>query len=92
MGRRFDSQKEVYRHLELIQLQKQGKISDLQCQVKFELIPKQQGERQCAFIADFTYQEDGRLVVEDTKGYKTKDYVIKRKLVLWRHGVKIRET
>ena len=84
----FHSQKEGFRYLELLQLEKQGKITDLKRQVKYELIPKQEGERPCAYIADFTYQEGGQTVVEDTKGYKTKDYVIKRKLMLWRHGIK----
>jgi hypothetical protein len=33
----------------------------------------------------------GETVVEDTKGFRTKDYVIKRKLMLWVHGIKIHE-
>jgi hypothetical protein len=56
-------------------------------------------EKECAYIADFTYlvrtkTTDGillELVVEDTKGYRTKDYIIKRKLMLWVHGIKIKE-
>ena len=48
-------------------------------------------ERECVYIADFVYEEDGRLVVEDTKGMKTKDYIIKRKLMLYTHGIRIRE-
>jgi hypothetical protein len=50
-------------------------------------------ERECAYVADFVYF-DMRIptyVVEDTKGVKTKDYIIKRKLMLWRHGIRIRE-
>lgn len=57
---------------------------------------KKQGkllERECAYIADFVYfdNEKGVKVVEDTKGFRTKDYIIKRKLMLWVHGIKITE-
>jgi hypothetical protein len=48
-------------------------------------------ERECAYIADFVYDENGKTVVEDTKGVKTKDYTIKRKLMLYVHKIKIRE-
>jgi hypothetical protein len=50
-------------------------------------------ERECAYIADFVYTdcETGETVVEDTKGVRTKDYVIKRKLMLYVHGIRIRE-
>jgi len=49
-------------------------------------------EKECSYIADFVYNdEDGDLIVEDTKGIKTKDYIIKRKLMLYVHGIKITE-
>jgi hypothetical protein len=48
-------------------------------------------EKECAYIADFVYNENGKKVVEDTKGFRTKDYIIKRKLMLWVHGIKIKE-
>lgn len=48
-------------------------------------------ERECSYVADFVYEEDGKTVVEDTKGMKTKDYIIKRKLMLYTHGIRIRE-
>lgn len=48
-------------------------------------------EKECAYLADFVYQEDGKTIVEDTKGIKTKDYIIKRKLMLYVHGIKIKE-
>lgn len=73
-------------------LERAGKISDLKRQVSFELIPKQNGERACSYIADFTYWQDGQYVVEDCKGYRTEGYKIKRKLMLWVHGIKIHET
>ena len=50
-------------------------------------------EHECAYKADFVYHDltTGETVVEDTKGFRTKEYVIKRKLMLWVHGIKIRE-
>ena len=50
-------------------------------------------ERRCVYVADFTYHnaEDGKLVVEDTKGVRTKEYIIKRKLMLAVHKIRITE-
>lgn len=50
-------------------------------------------EKECAYIADFVYQvvDTNGMVVEDVKGFRTKDYIIKRKLMLHVHGVRIRE-
>lgn len=48
-------------------------------------------EKECSYVADFVYNENGKKVVEDTKGVKTKDYIIKRKLMLWVHKIKIKE-
>ena len=79
-GIQFDSKKEAQRYAELLLLQKGGIISDLKLQVKFEIIPKQKDERAAHYIADFVYQENGKTVAEDTKGYKTKEYILKRKL------------
>lgn len=93
----FDSKKEAKRYQELILLEKAGYISNLERQVKFVLIPAQRingkvAERECSYIADFVYlDEGGKKVVEDTKGVKTKDYIIKRKLMLWVHGIRIKE-
>lgn len=57
-----------------------------------ELTPgKKLVERECAYVADFVYLEGGKTVIEDTKGMKTKDYIIKRKLMLYTHGIRIRE-
>ena len=93
----FDSKREARRYLELTLLEKAGEIRNLERQVKFELIPSQRidgkvVERSCDYVADFTYYDkDGRYVVEDTKGMKTKDYIIKRKLMLYIHKIRIRE-
>ena len=50
-------------------------------------------EQECVYVADFVYQDakSGELIVEDTKGVKTKDYIIKRKLMLWLYGISIKE-
>ena len=48
-------------------------------------------ERECSYVADFTYKQDGNLVVEDTKGFRTEGYVIKRKLMYLVYGIKIKE-
>jgi hypothetical protein len=51
-------------------------------------------ERATRYVADFTYRENGELVVEDTKSaatVKNKDYIMKRKLMLQVHGIRIKE-
>lgn len=50
-------------------------------------------EKECSYIADFVYRvvETGEIVIEDTKGFRTKDYVIKRKLMLFVYGIRIKE-
>ena len=106
-GLTFDSKKEHKRHNELLLLEQAGEIRNLRRQVKFVLIPTQREpsqigtrggvkkgkllERECAYIADFVYTENGKIVVEDTKGLRTKDYIIKRKLMLYVHNIRIRE-
>ena len=95
-GMTFDSVKEYRRWCELLLLEKAGQITGLERQTAFELIPSQRingkvAERACNYIADFVYEKDGQMVVEDTKGFKTKDYIIKRKLMLHVHGIRISE-
>lgn len=48
-------------------------------------------EQSVCYVADFVYTEDGKLIVEDTKGVRTAEYIIKRKLMLHVHGIKITE-
>jgi hypothetical protein len=95
-GYKFDSMLEFKRYQYLKFCQTAGEISDLKLQVEYKLIPKlvkSDGkiERSVKYRADFVYFENGILVVEDTKGFKTKDYIIKRKLMLFVHGVTIKE-
>lgn len=111
-GTVFDSYKEARKWDELLLLQRAGEISDLQRQVRYELIPAQYQtyeryskrgerlkdgvrllERKVEYVADFVYTiaETGENIVEDTKGVKTKDYILKRKLMLAVHGIRIKE-
>ena len=113
-GAKFDSKAEYIRWCELRLLERAGKISNLDRQVKFELIPAQREEstevykagphkglpkpgvlieKPCTYVADFVYEDaNGNRVVEDTKGVRTDAYRIKRKLMLWVHGIRITET
>lgn len=102
---RYASTKEQQRAAILRLLQAAGDISNLREQVSYELIPAQYAlddkgrkitpalERSCRYIADFVYTDNhtGLTVVEDTKGVRTPQYIIKRKLMLFRHGIRIRE-
>lgn len=96
-GITFDSKKEFTRWNELRLLERAGVISNLQRQVKYTLIPAQRGEngkvieRECSYIADFVYRQNGQIIVEDTKGMRTADYIIKRKMMLYFHRIRIKE-
>lgn len=116
-GFEFDSKAEFTRWCELRILERAGRISSLQRQVEFELIPTQREastevykagpqkglpkpgaliEKNTKYVADFVYRDaDGQLVVEDTKGCKKGAaydlFVIKRKLMLFVHGIKVKE-
>ncbi len=92
------SKKEHKRAGELKLMQFAGEISNLREQVSYVLIPEQKDkegnllEHSCRYIADFVYNDKkGNLVVEDTKGFQTKEYKIKRKLMLYVHGIRIVE-
>lgn len=91
-GRVFPSRRERKRYEELLLLQRIGVIHDLVCQHKWSLIPKQEGEREVTYTSDFEYiGNDGKYHVEDTKGVRTQQYVIRRKLMLWVHHIRIEE-
>ena len=94
----FDSRKEANHFKDLQVLEKVGAITDLQRQVKYELIPtqKEKGkktERACVYYADFVYKKNGKTIVEDVKSPATKTpvYVIKRKLMREKYGIEIQE-
>lgn len=87
-GIKFDSIKEKNYYIKLKLLEKSGKIRDLKLQVKFELQPsfKFKGKtiRAINYVADFTYYEENKLVIVDTKGYRTKEYLLKKKMMNYR--------
>lgn len=95
----FDSIKEWKRYIYLLDLQKKGIITELRRQVPFVLIPSQKEgkkviERACTYIADFVYKKGSETIVEDTKSAITKanvTYIIKRKMMLFFHKIKIKE-
>lgn len=93
----YDSKREAKRAQELKFMQMDGQISELREQVKFELVPSQKlggkvVERAVTYTADFVYRDKtGAVVVEDSKGFKTQQYVIRRKLMLYVHGIRVRE-
>lgn len=115
-GIEFDSKKEANRYCELKLLQRAGRITELELQKEFELIPAQYEtfprygkkgqrlqdgkrciEKSCVYKADFAYKQDGQQIVEDVKGYRDPasaayaKFAIKRKLLLWRFGVRVIE-
>lgn len=104
-GISFDSKREANRYTELKMMVRSGEISDLELQKEYELIPsqydklpRQKGKPKCLersvkYIADFVYKDNrtGECVVEDTKGVRTPEYIIKRKLLLYIYGIRIKE-
>lgn len=84
----FDSKKEAQLWVRLQNLQRMGVISELQRQVRFELVPKQKDERAVYYVADYVFKEGDKLVVADCKSSMTKklpSYIIKRKLFKFRY-------
>lgn len=117
-GITFDSKKEAARYAQLKLLERAGRITDLDLQKVFVLIPaqyedsgeiytrgKNKGqpkrgkciEQAVTYKADFYYKQDGIEVVEDVKGYRDPAggayarYIIKRKMMLFFYGIKIKE-
>lgn len=87
----FASKKEARKYEELKLMKQAGEISDFELQPEFELqegYRDKQGKwvRPIRYIADFrVIYPDGRVVVIDTKGYRTKEYSIKRKMFLYKY-------
>ena len=94
-GIEFASRKEASRYAELKVMERAGIIRDLKMQEEFELIPKCGKERPAKYHADFSYTvpATSERVVEDVKSRatKTQDYILRRKLMNWRHGIQIQE-
>jgi hypothetical protein len=97
-GMKFDSKAELARFLTLKTLERAGHIQQLRRQVPFALVPAVvlDGRTKPAirFFADFTYQEDGVLVVEDVKSPVTRNtdaYRMKKHMMKCFHGIEIKE-
>ena len=100
-GETFDSMAEAKRWRDLQWLQRGGVIKGLQRQVVYQLLPAQYDENHkvvemaVTYVADFVYHENGELVVEDVKGYKKGAayalFTLKRKLMLYFYGIRIKE-
>ena len=82
----FDSKKEAKRFDELLLLAKQGIIKNLTLQPEFEIIPTVRWNKKTLckikYIADFKYEQNGNIIVEDVKGFKTDVYQLKKRLFL----------
>lgn len=77
-GEKFDSKREALRHIVLKQMERDGEISMLHRQRSFDLIVND--KKICRYVGDFAYVENHKAVVEDSKGYRTRDFDIKWKL------------
>ena len=84
----YHSKREKRRAIELELLVKAGKITDLRYQIPYILLPSftfnGKKHRELKYIADFVYfqVQDGKIIIEDCKGFKTEPYKIKKKLLL----------
>jgi hypothetical protein len=92
----FASKKEARRYLELKLLQQVGKIKKLELQKRFLLVDSMKlsngkKERPIHYQADFCYWIEKDYIVEDVKGLKTSEYIIKRKLMKFFYGIEIKE-
>ncbi|NOS67961.1 MAG: DUF1064 domain-containing protein [Candidatus Peribacteraceae bacterium] len=88
-GQKFDSKREADRFIALRELQKEGKISQLELQPVFEIVIA--GVPVCKYRGDFRYCRAGAWVVEDVKGIKTEIYRLKKKLMHAVLGIQIQE-
>jgi hypothetical protein len=95
-GIKFDSKKEAARWGYLQLLLRAGEITDLERQVKVELIGQQgplltRTGRKMKLTFDFSYMEDGVRIYEDAKGFPTRDYEV-RVAVARAMGIEVKET
>lgn len=98
----FDSKREARRYMDLWLMQRSGEITNLRTQVTYPLLPRQvhpdgTRERAIDYVADFVYEQGGETVVEDSKGFRDTSsaayrlFVMKRKMMLYFHGITVRE-
>lgn len=96
-GIEFDSKKEGAYYLKLKTLENFGQIKDLELQKEYELQPsfKLNGKtyRKITYKADFVYYSliDNKIHVVDVKGFKTKEYLLKKKMLAYKYNIEIEE-
>ncbi len=96
-GITFDSKAEAARYGHLNLMQKAGLIKNLKLQVPFELIPAEMGPegrklRPLKYVADFVYEDSaGREHIEDVKGFRTREFIIKKRLMWHILGLSVEE-
>jgi hypothetical protein len=97
-GIKYRSQKEMKRHQDLLLMERAGEIADLKREVKFEIAPPLKLDEKITtkpivYIADFTYlDKQGKLITEDTKGFRTPVYRLKKRLMKLFLNIDILET
>jgi dsDNA-binding SOS-regulon protein len=89
-GYTFASKGEAQRYSQLVMQQHADLISELRCQVRYRLVVKR--ETVCYYVADFSYRENGRRIIEDYKGVRLPTYRLKKKLLWAISGIVIRES
>ncbi len=88
---KFDSKLEARRYCELKLLERAKEIKDLRRQVKFELQPSYKKNNKVIksinYVADFVYYDvrRGKTIIEDTKGFKTEIYKLKKKIFEYKY-------
>ena len=101
-AKRWIELKQLEQAGQIFNLQRQVKFSLIPAQREPDIIGPRGGrnqgkliEREAYYIADFTYFENNErlfeMVVEDVKGIRTPEYILKRKLMLLVHGIRIKE-
>lgn len=98
-GEVYNSKKEYDRYQELLALQRAGKIRNLERRVEIPLLPSQRDEngyvieRAVSFVVDFAYFdiEQDKTIFEDAKEVRSKEYILKRKMMLYIHNIIVRE-
>jgi hypothetical protein len=89
-GIKFQSLLEAGRYMELRLLERAGEIVGLELQPKYNI--QVNGQHICQYRADFRYKDrNGKVVVEDAKGYMTPMYSVKKKLLKAVYGIEIVE-
>lgn len=96
-GIAFDSKREAARYEALKEMEKEGAIYDLRLQVPYTILPSMKDAdgktiRGIKYVADFVYRQNGEEIVEDCKGFRTDVYKMKKKLMLYKYGITIRES